>query len=177
MISRFADAYTLLDLAQKLGTHLQEGSGNGQGDDNPGLRDQLDSLVRTSYHHRGVVALHANQPDLSLSNHKKFTQMVRDKFGDNLRGKDRSLGVAWNELGNAYLQNKEWAEGIKCFEKSIFALQNLDGATDISVSMPLINLAFGFWLEGRLDEAASTFQRALSDREREYGVDDKTSFV
>ncbi|PYH99016.1 hypothetical protein BO71DRAFT_425642 [Aspergillus ellipticus CBS 707.79] len=44
--------------------------------------------------------------------------------------------------------------------------------------MPLINLGVtSYWVEGRLDEAAATFQQALTDREKEYGVNDTTSFA
>jgi tetratricopeptide (TPR) repeat protein len=177
MISRYDDAYSMLDLAQDIGMSLQNNTPKEQLDSNPELRDELDTLVRRSYHHRGCIGLHVNQPDISLTNHLKFTQLLREKLGDNPKGKDQSLGVAWNELGNAYLQNKRWGEGVSCFKKSIRALECLEGSTRITISMPLISLAFAYWLEGQLDQAYSTFGEALLDRENEYGVDDTSSFV
>lgn len=43
--------------------------------------------------------------------------------------------------------------------------------------MPLVNIAFAYLHGGRFEEAASTFKDALVDREREYGLNDRTSFV
>ncbi len=45
------------------------------------------------------------------------------------RGKDQSLGVAWNELGCAYLQNDTTLDAEECFKKSIDSLGALEGAT------------------------------------------------
>ncbi len=141
------------------------------------LNDQFENLLRRFHHHRGELSLHTNQPKLSLSSYNTFIQMLREQVGDQPRGKDQSLGVAWNELGCAYLQNDTPLDAGECFKKSIDPLGALEGATRISISMPLINLAFAYWLEGRFEDAASTFQDALVDREKEYGLNDETSFV
>jgi tetratricopeptide (TPR) repeat protein len=92
-------------------------------------------------------------------------------------GNDLSLGIAWNELGDAYLQNNLYDESEDCFRKSIDALRAFSGSTKISINMPLINLAFCHWLQWRLDEPGSVFAEALEDREKEYGVDGKTSLM
>lgn len=103
--------------------------------------------------------------------------MPNDKFAEARRGKDQSLGVAWNKLGCARLRNENPDEAEPCFQKSIDALGALEGASRISISMPLINIASAHWLQEKLDKAASTFEEALDVREREYGVNDRTSFV
>lgn len=176
MRSSFAETPSLLNMAQVLYEALQQDSAAAKSR-NLQLKHEFESLVRISHHHRGVLGLHNNKPELSLPNFQSFNNMLREKFGDKSSGTDQSLGVSWNELGNAFLQNKAWKEAKDCFLKSIDALAALDGSTRITISMPLINLAFAYWLEGQLDEAAKTFQDALNNREAEYGVDDKTSFV
>jgi Tfp pilus assembly protein PilF len=43
--------------------------------------------------------------------------------------------------------------------------------------MPLINLGFAALVQGREAEADEIFSQALADREKEYGSNDKISFV
>jgi tetratricopeptide (TPR) repeat protein len=177
MHADYAEAPQLLDMAEFMCQALHSGSSETDSSD-PELKEQLGTLRRLSYLHRGVHALHTNQPEVSLAKLKVFIDMLRERLDEApSRGTDQSLGVAWNELGNAILQNNDgkWAE--ECFLKSIDALSALDGATAITISMPLINIGFTYWVQGRLTDAAATFQRALEDREKEYGVNDKTSFV
>ena len=174
--SSFADTEPFLAMAEEMCKRLCK-IDSPTNERETGLNDDLETLLRLSFHHRGELSLHTNKPQVSLSSYRTFIQMLKDKFGDAPRGKDQSLGVAWNELGCAFLQNDTPNDAEDCFKKSIDALGSLDGASKISTSMPLINLAFAYWLQGRLDKAASTFQEALDDREREYGKNDRTSFV
>ena len=142
------------------------------------LNDQLAVLRRTMTYERGVRALHINEPEISLINMKAFNKAVRESYKDVIPGgKDQTLGVSWNELGNAFLQNNDGLEAEKCYLESKNCLGALEGATHISVSMPLINLGFASWIQGRLGEADEAFCQALKDRENEYGIDDKVSFV
>ena len=170
----YLEAIPLLDMGEALCASLDSGSDRDE-TSNEELRCQL---RRMFHHHRGVIGLHINTPKESLSHFRAFTDDLRSHFGDAHKGgTDQSLGVAWNELGNAFLQNEMWDQAEDSFMKSINALKGLEGATKVSISMPLINLAFTHWLQGRLDEAAADFEEALEDRETEYGIDDKTSFV
>ena len=141
------------------------------------LNDQFDDLLRRFHHHRGELCLHINQSKMSLSSYNIFIEMVRAKTGDKVQGKDQGLGVAWNELGCAHLQNDAPFDAEECFKKSIDALGAVQGATKISTSMALINLAFAYYFENRLEDASITFRDALNDRELEYGLNDRTSFV
>lgn len=108
---------------------------------------------------------------------KKFNQLVRDSYQDKPRGTDQTLGVSWNELGNAYLQNNDSIKAENCFLESKWPFEALDGATRISISMPLINLGFAALVQDREDKADEIFSQALADREKEYGSNDKISFV
>lgn len=127
---------------------------------------------------RGVKALHTNDPEISLINMKEFNRIVRNSYGDKpYGGADQTLGVSWNELGNAYLQNNDGTEAENCYLKSKKSFQALDGATRITISMPLVSLGFAAWVQGRLGEADEIFSQALADREDAYGINDTTSFV
>jgi len=174
MCSRFTETAPLLNMAKAIAQGIQTNPSNPP---DPIVREKFEKLQRIYSHHCGCLALHTNEGVESLKYLKEFTQSVREQLGDCPSGKDSSVGVGWNELGNAYLQNNMIPEAEECYVKSINALKVLDGATDISISMPLINLAFTYLLSSRLDEAAKTFQDALEVRERVYGVSDKTSFT
>jgi hypothetical protein len=172
MRSRFTETTSLLDMADEIQKGIRVPS-----DPNPEVKRGFERLQRIYQHHRGVFALHTNDPKRSLSHLQKFMDLTSALFGDVPHGKDQSMGVAWNELGNAHLQNDNVEEAEKCFLKSIDALRSMDGAQDIDISMPLVNLAFALWLKGSLKESADAFERAFEDRKKKYGIADKTSFA
>jgi tetratricopeptide (TPR) repeat protein len=174
----YLETTSLLDMARSMCESLQKGEKLLT----PGYRilnEELETLLRLFHHHHGVIGLHTNRPKQSLTHFIQLTDMLQKKLGGNKTqgGNDQSLGVAWNELGNAYLQNDAYAEAEDCFLKSIHALRSLTNSTKISINMPLINLAFCHWLQGDLDKSESVFQESLEDREREYGVNDTTSLM
>ncbi|KAH8704099.1 hypothetical protein BGW36DRAFT_444704 [Talaromyces proteolyticus] len=175
MWGRFDDTIPLLYLAELMCDAFGDGNQNDRSPED--LRDQLAVLYRTIIYERGVRALHTNDPEQSLLNMKKFSQIVRNSYQDKPGGTNQTLGVSWNELGNAYLQNNDAMKAEGCFFESKCSLEALDGATQISISMPLINLGFAAWVQGRLGEADEIFSQALADREKAYGANDKISFV
>ncbi|RAO64269.1 uncharacterized protein BHQ10_000281 [Talaromyces amestolkiae] len=175
MWGRFDDTIPLLYLAESMCDAF--GDENEEDPSKQNLNKQLVVLYRTIIYERGVRALHTNDPEGALLNMKKFNQLVRDIYHDKPPGTDQTLGVSWNELGNAYLQNNNGIEAESCFLSSKEAFEALDGATRISISMPLINLGFAALAQGREGEADEIFSQALADREKEYGRDDKISFV
>lgn len=176
MRSRFSETRPLLDTAHQIGLRLATDQEEIQALPLE-LRKEFEHLQRIYYHHSGALAEHTNDNQGSLSNFSKFTEMLQDKFGDAPTGNDQSLGVAWNELGNSFLQFKQFPKAEECHRKSIKALSVLDGATKISTNMPLINLAYTKWVAGELDEASELFEEALADRVHAYGLNDRTSFV
>lgn len=174
MWGRFDDTIPLLYLAELMCDALGDGNEDPVTHD---LNNQMVILYRTIIYERGVRALHTNNPEEALLNMKKFNQLVRDTYQDKPPGTDQTLGVSWNELGNAYLQNNDSIKAENCFLNSKRAFEALDGATRISISMPLINLGFAALIQGRESEADDIFSQALSDREKQYGSNDKVSFV
>lgn len=177
MQSRFEETRRLIDMGTAMCEALMTDT-NRFHPSNQALNDELEVLFRISYHHRGAVALYTNRSDVSLPNMRKFTDLLRGKHnGDLAHGTDQSLGVAWNVLGNAFLQNGNTNEAEACFLHSIAALRALGGSDESSISMPLINLGFAYWLANKLEEALETFEKALRDREEKLGKDDTTSFV
>ncbi|KAH8821382.1 NB-ARC and TPR domain protein [Xylogone sp. PMI_703] len=176
MRGRFDDTIPLLYQAELMCDAFEVKNSNDRSEQS--LKDQLAVLRRTMIYERGVRALHTNNPEISLISMKEFNKIVRDSYKDRPDGgTDQTLGVSWNELGNAYLQNSDGIEAEKCFVESKKSFQALDGATRISISMPLINLGFAAWVQGQLAEAADIFSQALADREEAYGIDDTISFV
>ena len=175
MWGRFDDTIPLLFQAELMCDAFEDG--NEEDPSVKNLKYQLVVLNRTIIYERGVRALHTNDPEGALLNMKKFNQLVRDSYQHKPSGTDQTLGVSWNEIGNAYLQNNDSIEAERCFLNSKEAFEALDRATRISISMPLINLGFAALAQGRKGEADEIFSRALADREKEYGIDDKVSFV
>ena len=177
MRSNFMVTQPLLNMARTMCEALHSQSLESESS-SPELIEELHTLLRLYRHHQGVLGLHTNQPSVSLKNLQIFRAMLEHKLREMpSEGTDQSLGVCWNELGNAVLQNNDMKKAEEYFKKSIAVLGALDNATEITISMPLINLGFTYWVQGRLSDAAATFQRALEDRENKYGVDDQTSFV
>lgn len=176
MRSRFAETQPLLNTAHRIGIRLATDQQAIQTHPSE-LRTEFEHLQRIYYHHSGSLAEHTNDNQGSLNNFKRFTEMLQEKFGDAPKGNDQSLGVAWNELGNSYLQFNQFREAEDCHRKSITALSMLNGAAKISINMPLINLAYTKWVAGDLEEASNLFEEALKDRIAEYGLNDRTSFV
>ncbi|KAL8671104.1 MAG: hypothetical protein Q9168_004386 [Polycauliona sp. 1 TL-2023] len=110
--SNFSDTIPFLDMAQSIFTRLRKHRAPfslGKSE----IDDQFENLLRRFHHHRGELSLHTNQPKMSLSSYNTFIQMLRDQIGDQPRGTDQSLGVAWNELGWAQLQNDNPLEAEK----------------------------------------------------------------
>jgi hypothetical protein len=173
MRSKFKETGPLLDMAKA----IRKGIRMNKETDDVELVEEFEKWRRIYHHHQGVLALHTNNPGDSLRRFKRFTELNIETFGESPSGKDQTLGVGWNELGNAHMQNGNIGEAEECFVKSIQALKKVEGSKDITISMPLINLAFTYWLNGRLDMADATFKVAYNQRVQEYGIDDKTSFA
>lgn len=200
----FQDSQVLLDMAAKMLVPLDTDAEWQRGQPKP-LIEKFKEQRRLYHFYRGSRALHTNEPKESLAALEKFWVMLRDEVigwpydhdrrvgvawsetfwamlqddsPEEPRAIDQYLGVAWNELGNAYLQNNEKEKAEACFRKSFKVMNGADGeVTPNTVSMPLINLGFVLWLQGRLSEAASVFEDALKYREKNYGSDDTVSFA
>ena len=95
--SNFADTIPFLDMALSICDQLQQKSVPRTQQD-IALNDQLENLLSKFHHHREELSLHTDQPKLSLSSYNSFIDMLHAKIGDEVRGKDQSLGLAFNRL-------------------------------------------------------------------------------
>ncbi|KAF2969761.1 hypothetical protein GQX73_g3870 [Xylaria multiplex] len=123
------------------------------------------------------VGTETNDPSFTLNHFKIFNEMMIRESGDQIHGKDKRLSISWNEVGNAYMMNKMWAEGEECFLKSISAARAQPNFEITDLSFPYVNLGLARWLMGRYDDAIIVLFKGLSDREKSYGSDDNHSFI
>jgi tetratricopeptide (TPR) repeat protein len=138
---------------------------------------ELDFTLAELYHNRGVIACGASDVSEGLRNLKIFHDMMQKEFGENTQRTDMRLGLACNELGFAYMLNEDWAQGEVYFLRSIELLEQLNNFEPILISLPLVNLGYAYWLQGRLDEAAAVLEKGVGDRETKYGIHDRISFM
>jgi tetratricopeptide (TPR) repeat protein len=139
------------------------------------LQQQLNFLLGEIHYNSGCIATETNKPAAALSHFEAFNSMMLKQFGP--ASSDTHLAISWNELGNGLMMSKRWLEAIDCFIKSIEALKKQPHFTKTSLSFPLVNLGFAYWILGELDKAEEVCQQALLDRQAAYGVDDAESFM
>jgi tetratricopeptide (TPR) repeat protein len=138
---------------------------------------ELGYTLAELYHNRGVIACGASDVSEALRNLKIFHDMMQKEFQEDTPRVDMRLGLACNELGFAYMLKEDWAQGEVYFLRSIELLQQLHNFEPILISLPLVNLGYAYWLQGRLDEAAAVLEKGVGDRETKYGIHDRISFM
>ncbi|KAL3426806.1 tetratricopeptide repeat domain-containing protein [Phlyctema vagabunda] len=138
---------------------------------------ELDYTLAEIYHNRGCTASEANDAIEAMKNFQIFHNMMQDKLGKRPQRTDMRLGIACNELGNAYMLEEDWVEGEKYFRRSINLLQELDDFEPVSISLPMVNLGYAFWLQGKLAEATEVLEKGVDERKARYGIDDRISFI
>lgn len=106
-----------------------------------------------------------------------FHDMMEKEFNEDTPRTDMRLGLACNQLGFAHMLLEDWAQGEIYFLRSIELLQKLDSYEPILISLPLVNLGYAYWLQGRLDEATAVLEQGVTDREGKYGDNDRVSFM
>jgi tetratricopeptide (TPR) repeat protein len=147
-----------------------------QGEDNyEELKHQLSLLLGEIHYNSGCIATETNKPRDALSHFEVLNQMLHEELGPD--STDIRLAISWNELGNGRMMNKQWDDAIVCFEKSIEIQRRQLDLTKISLSFPLVNLGFAYWILGQLEQAEKVCQEALLDRQAAYGIDDGKSFM
>ncbi|KAH7047476.1 NB-ARC and TPR domain protein [Macrophomina phaseolina] len=130
-------------------------------------------------HNRGCIASETNEPLGALHHFEQFNDMMRKEFDQEpeLLRKDMRLAISWNELGNAYMLNKQWQRGEECFHKSIRTMQKLAFFKEINLSLPTVNLGLSYWLQGKHEEALECLEQGLHTRRQTYGSEDRESFI
>lgn len=171
--SDYTETLPLIVMAEKLCEPLKDDK-EGLNRESDDFKEEFAGLLRSFYFHRGALAHHINKPHMALANCLEYKRLLQEALGGR---EDQRSGVAWNELGVAYLQNGDTENSHECFRNSIAIMEQLPGVTTNTRSMPLINLGFALWLTGELDQAAAIFEQTLALRETAYGRDDTESFA
>ena len=134
------------------------------------------SLVEIN-HNRGCIALEINEPKEALKYHKLFNQMMMRELANKPPHDDMRLAISWNELGNAYMLNRNWPKGEECFLKSIEEMKRLANFKNTMISLPVANLGTAYWLLEKYQQAQKVLEEGLREREASLGLDDRVSFM
>lgn len=145
--------------------------------DAPGLLCQLDAILAELHHNLGCIGTETNDPASTLRHFKIFNKMMIAQTGSRINGKDRRLAISWNELGNAYMMNKMWRDGERCFRNSIKSSRLHREFRPTDTSFPYVNLGLAYWFMGRYDDAMEHLLLGLRHREDAHGVNDNHSFM
>lgn len=98
--------------------------------------DQLNYSLVEMAHNRGCIALEINEPIDALKYHTLFNDnMVKEK--DKKHPDDMRLAISWNELGNAYMLNRNWKKGEECFKTSIEEMKKYGKFKPTTISLPV----------------------------------------
>ncbi|KXS94298.1 hypothetical protein AC578_6784 [Pseudocercospora eumusae] len=176
MTANFGNTMRFLNAAKKIWSAQQQDKLRVEHRDQY-VKEQFEEQTRLIELYPGVLSLHTNSPEMALVHCKKYKSMLEEKMRSDSQGRlghDARLAIAWNELGNAYLHNNEAKKAEKYFLMSISA--HRDSPEMDQGNMPLSNLGFALWMQGRLEDAIKTFRDALKDRAARYGRDDNVSF-
>ncbi|EED16512.1 NB-ARC and TPR domain protein [Talaromyces stipitatus ATCC 10500] len=144
---------------------------------NEDINNTIKRMVAEIHHDLGCIATETNQPNTALNHFIAFNKAMIEFADGEPQTKDMSLGVSWNELGNAYMMNGEWNSAADCFLRSMETLKQLENFRKVDLSFPQINLGFSYWLQGRLNEADEILSDILAAREEAYGINDRESFM
>ncbi|KAL8327943.1 hypothetical protein RB597_003991 [Gaeumannomyces tritici] len=159
-------------LAQlKTNTPTQNGVTNGV------IEADLKSMMAEVHHNLGCIGTETNRPEFTLHHFQLYNNMMIRESGSQTRGRDSRLHISWNELGNAFMMNRRWADGERCFKTSIESAKLQPDYKPTDASLPHVNLGLAYWLMGRHDAAMAQLKAGLSHREQAFGVDDSQSFI
>lgn len=167
------------ELAQNIGFKLKEyiTAEAVRRDSEASIERAIDQTLAKIMHNRGCIAIELNKPVKSLQYLLKFNEVMMQELGNRNGGTDMRLALSFNELGCAYMLNEDYLHAEECFESSIDGIKNLDNYEPWLLSFPGVNLGAVYLLTGRLTEADDILLKALRDRERKFGFNDRESFM
>lgn len=153
---------------------------------------QIDRTIAEIHHNHGCITAEMNRPQDALNHQLIFNTMMQKELAGK-PGSDMRLAMSYNELGVAYMINDSecndnikkssmlrlsgWTEGEECFKKSIEEMKRLDNYQKYKISLPLVNLASCYYLNGDYADAEKLLLEGLADRVEEFGKDDRESFM
>lgn len=103
---------------------------------NPKLLERLNHSLLEIAHNRGCIALEINEPSDALKYHQQFNSAMIAETAKH-DSEDMRLAISWNELGNAYMLNRDWAKGESCFLQSIVEMKKYNGFKPTTISLPV----------------------------------------
>lgn len=138
---------------------------------------ELGDIIAEAHHNLGCIGTETNQPEFTLAHFREFNEMMSKRADKNVPDTLNRLAISWNELGNAYMMNKLWQDGERCFKQCLETAQDVQGFSPADFSFPYVNLGLAYWLTQRLDLAQATLEEGLRHREDKYGINDTQSFM
>jgi len=156
---------------------MEEKLSKQSGPQKDSLLKAIKTLSAEMSHDLACIASETNAPEAAFYHFSAFNTAMLEFAGGKSQKKDKRLAVSWNELGVAHMMLEHWRLAEDCFIRSMDALKELDDFKKVDLSFPIINLAFSYWLQERLDEADKTLAEILAIREAAYGINDRESFM
>lgn len=137
----------------------------------------LSEIIAETHHNLGCIGTETNQPAFTLYHFTKFNEMMLERFDESIPDTINRLAISWNELGNAYMMNKLWQDGERCFTQCLETARQVKGFSPADFSFPYVNLGLAYWLTNRLELAQTTLEEGLRHREAKFGINDTQSFM
>jgi tetratricopeptide (TPR) repeat protein len=142
-----------------------------------GLAKELSAVLAETHHNLGCIGTESNQPEFTLLHFSRFNEMMIVEVDQDMQKHDNRLAISWNELGNAFMMNKKWEDGERCFMECLEVAHRMTSFAPAEFSFPYVNLGLAFWLTGRFDQAKNTLEEGLRHRVAAFGRDDNRSFM
>jgi tetratricopeptide (TPR) repeat protein len=90
--------------------------------------------------------------------------------------RDIRLGMAYNQMGVAYMMNRDYGSAVGVLEKAFEVYKDLENSTPIMATLPAANMGLACWFLERYDEAYNVLIDILREREKVFGINDNESF-
>lgn len=173
------DSQPLFEFAQRLCESMKTfiTSDATATNNDPVSLSQIELTLAELHHNLGCIGTETNQPAFTLRHFEIFNRMMISSSQNHVERAEHWLHISWNELGNAYMMNKRWADGEKTFRKSIGHARQRPNFSLLDVSFPYVNLGLALWLQDQHQHAMETLLEGLRAREKAFGKDDKDSFM
>lgn len=136
---------------------------------------QTKDLLSDIYYTLGAVGTESNDKLSSLQYNKLFLD-TRLKVADETGVEDVRLGIAHNQIGVSLMMYDNFIKAMDHFQQALRVYRALPEFDLQYLALPTANLGNAYWLQGKYEEAASTLEQGLIDRETRWGPNDTESF-
>lgn len=126
---------------------------------------------------RGAGAAETNLRTVAYTNNIKFLNLrLEISKTSNEGSKDSQLAKAYNQAGNAYLDQEDIPKAISLYEKALKTYRSLDDYGETMETICVANLGTALWMQGRNQEAFKILDQNLNARYNKFGVNHDESF-